>query len=216
VKILMVTAHPEVRSFNFALRARALSVLEREGIEVKCSDLHQSGFSPSAGACDFVSFPPGEPLDLMKAQKASDSYGGFVAEIHEEQQKLLWTDGVVLQFPLWWGSYPAVLKGWVDRVLSYGFAYGRSKILPSKFVMFSVTTGGASDPAPAAAAEDRTRIAQMTEDVFGYIRWEIREPYLAHGPANATEEVRLQLLNGYEAHLKRYLVRKEDPSGSAA
>jgi NAD(P)H dehydrogenase (quinone) len=45
-------------------------------------------------------------------------------EITAEQQKLLWADVVIFQFPLWWYSMPAILKGWVERVYAYKFAYG--------------------------------------------------------------------------------------------
>jgi NAD(P)H dehydrogenase (quinone) len=41
-----------------------------------------------------------------------------------EIDKLLWADALILQFPLWWFAMPAILKGWVDRVFAYGFAYG--------------------------------------------------------------------------------------------
>ncbi len=51
--------------------------------------------------------------------------GGFQSEdIQQEQEKLLWADAVILQFPLWWFSMPAILKGWIDRVYACGFAYG--------------------------------------------------------------------------------------------
>src|SRR3546814_18384746 len=45
-------------------------------------------------------------------------------DIALEQEKLLWADALILQFPLWWFSMPAILKGWVERVYAYGFAYG--------------------------------------------------------------------------------------------
>ena len=41
-----------------------------------------------------------------------------------EQDKLRWADALILQFPLWWFTMPAILKGWVERVYAYGFAYG--------------------------------------------------------------------------------------------
>ncbi|MFI6846733.1 NAD(P)H-dependent oxidoreductase [Kitasatospora sp. NPDC050467] len=41
-----------------------------------------------------------------------------------EQEKVLWSDAVVLQFPMWWFSAPAIMKGWIDRVFTAGFGYG--------------------------------------------------------------------------------------------
>ena len=46
------------------------------------------------------------------------------ADIVAEQEKLLWADTVIFQFPLWWFSMPAIMKGWIDRVYAWGFAYG--------------------------------------------------------------------------------------------
>ena len=45
-------------------------------------------------------------------------------DIQSELEKLAWADAVVLQFPLWWLGPPAILKGWIDRVLVQGFGYG--------------------------------------------------------------------------------------------
>jgi NAD(P)H dehydrogenase (quinone) len=67
----------------------------------------------------------------------------------------LWADTLILQFPLWWFTMPAILKGWVDRVYAYGFAYGVGEHsdqrwgdrygegnLAGKRAMLLVTTGG--------------------------------------------------------------------------
>jgi NAD(P)H dehydrogenase (quinone) len=75
--------------------------------------------------------------------------------VAREQEKLLWADAVILQFPLWWYSMPAILKGWVDRVYAYGFAYGVGEhsdmrwgdrygegTLAGKRAMLIVTAGG--------------------------------------------------------------------------
>jgi NAD(P)H dehydrogenase (quinone) len=76
-------------------------------------------------------------------------------DIAREQDKLRWADTVILQFPLWWYSMPAILKGWVERVYAYGFAYGVGEhsdarwgdrfgegSLAGKRAMVIVTTGG--------------------------------------------------------------------------
>jgi NAD(P)H dehydrogenase (quinone) len=50
--------------------------------------------------------------------------GTLTRDVVDEQAKLLWADALILAFPLWWFSMPAILKGWVERVYAYGFAYG--------------------------------------------------------------------------------------------
>ena len=110
----------------------------------------------------------------------------------------------LLQFPIWWGSYPAILKGWIDRVLSYGFAYGRYRTLPPKAAMYSVTTGGAANE--AEAVEYRERVDGLAEDVFGYLGWQVLPPSICHGPANAGAQARQQMLDDFENHLRKQLV----------
>ncbi|MGH1362808.1 MAG: NAD(P)H-dependent oxidoreductase [Calditrichia bacterium] len=205
-KILLVTAHPEVQSFNHALKDTAADILTKQGCEIRQSNLCQSGFGGAAGRADFAKFPENEPLDLISAQKTFGQYGGFVLEIRQEQYKLEWADAVILQFPIWWGSYPGILKGWIDRVLSYGFAYGRSKTLPAKTVMFSVTTGGAED-AKEKRAYDR-RIMNMSDDVFGYMKWNALKPFVAHGVASISSEERTKLIENYRKHLQKEFCSK--------
>ncbi|MGF1727371.1 NAD(P)H-dependent oxidoreductase [Photobacterium nomapromontoriensis] len=70
------------------------------------------------------------------------SVAGFAGDIRAEQQRLLDADVIVVQFPLYWSTYPAVLKKWVDEVFSYGFAFGPDgSKLKDKPLLFSVTAG---------------------------------------------------------------------------
>ena len=197
---LIVTAHPEVKSFNFALRNIASRILESEGIEVQVSDLYQMPFMPAAGAADFRSYAYETPLQLMKAQAANKLYGGYRSDILEEQAKLTWADLIIFQFPIWWGTYPAVLKGWMERVLTYGFAYGGNKELQPKSALLTVTTGGARDKKEEHSYKER--IDRMTGDVFGFMGWEIHTPFIVHGPSYLNEEERILMLKKYENYLK--------------
>ncbi len=127
----------------------AVSVLTEQGHEVKVSDLYAMKFNAVADRDDFIErFDP----DFFKYQ-AEQSYAhekrGFSPDIAAEQEKLLWADFVIFQFPLWWFSIPAILKGWVDRVFAMGFAYGGGKWydngpLKGRKAMLALTTGGPS------------------------------------------------------------------------
>lgn len=63
---------------------------------------------------------------LLVATSSSQAFAAdtLTADVKAEQEELLWADVLILQFPLWWFGTPAILKGWVDRVYAYGFAYG--------------------------------------------------------------------------------------------
>ena len=124
MNILIVYAHPEPRSLNAALKDFAVRHLEGQGHHVQVSDLYAMKFKAVLDADDSVEHPAGERFDPSGASRRAFAEGTQAADIVAEQAKLQWADAVILQFPLWWFGLPAILKGWVERVYAYGFAYG--------------------------------------------------------------------------------------------
>ena len=124
MKVLIVFAHPEPRSLNGSLRDVAVRELEAEGHQVRVSDLYAHGWTSEVGRADFPLLPQDARLAPAAASKQAFESGTLTADVKAEIEKLLWADVLILQFPLWWFSMPAILKGWVDRVFAYGFAYG--------------------------------------------------------------------------------------------
>jgi NAD(P)H dehydrogenase (quinone) len=123
MKVLWVYAHPESRSLNAALRDAGVRFLEAQGHEVVLSDLYAMGWNPTLDRDDLGDLPDPAP-QLSRATKQAYERGTLAADIRAEQDKLRAADVLVLQFPLWWYSVPAILKGWIDRVFAKGFAYG--------------------------------------------------------------------------------------------
>ncbi|EGJ10316.1 NAD(P)H-dependent oxidoreductase [Rubrivivax benzoatilyticus] len=162
MKVLIVYAHPEPRSLNGALKDFAVERLQRAGHEVQVSDLYTMRWKAALDADDDRAHPPGARFDASANSKHAFESGTQSADIEAEQAKLRWADVLILQFPLWWFSMPAILKGWVDRVYACGFAYGVGEhsdthwgdrygegLLAGKRAMLVVTTGGwASHYAP--------------------------------------------------------------------
>ncbi|MBR0646000.1 NAD(P)H-dependent oxidoreductase [Plastoroseomonas hellenica] len=155
MKILLVFAHPEPRSLNGALRDVAIQELEAQGHEVRVTDLYAEGWKSEVDRADFPALAPEARLRPAAASGEAFAAGALTADVRAEQEKLLWADVLILQFPLWWYSMPAILKGWVDRVYAYGFAYGVGEhsdshwgdrfgegTLAGKRAMLIVTTGG--------------------------------------------------------------------------
>lgn len=124
MKILLVFAHPEPRSLNAALRDVAVDELKLQGHEVLVSDLYAQGWKSEIDRADFPALPPEARLRVPAASGEAFATHTLTPDVKAEQDKLLWADVLILQFPLWWFTMPAILKGWVDRVYSYGFAYG--------------------------------------------------------------------------------------------
>jgi putative NADPH-quinone reductase len=105
VKILIVLAHPDPASFNHALAAAAAEAARRLGHAVVLRDLHAEGFDPI--------LPKGEALE-----------GAPLAPwLSRHCEDLATADGIVIVHPNWWGQPPAILKGWIDRVVRPGVAY---------------------------------------------------------------------------------------------
>ena len=155
MKVLLVFAHPEPRSLNGALRDVAIGELEAQGHEVRVSDLYADNWKSEVDRTDFPPLAPDARLIPVAASKMAFQTSALTDDVRAEIDKLLWADVLILQFPLWWFTMPAILKGWVDRVFAYGFAYGVGEhsdqrwgdrygegTLAGKRAMLLVTAGG--------------------------------------------------------------------------
>lgn len=155
MNVLIVYAHPEPRSLNGALKDLAVSHLTARGHAVRVSDLYAMDWKATADGGDFLHHQAGEKLTYRLASKGAFADGSQSPDIAAEQEKLLWAQAVLFQFPLWWFSMPAIMKGWVDRVFAAGFAYGvgvhdgerwgdryGEGTLAGRRAMLSVTMGG--------------------------------------------------------------------------
>ena len=126
MNILWVSAHPDPRSLNGSLRDSALKWLAGAGHTAMESDLYRMGWNPVVTAEDYA-HDPAHRLHVATASSTALADGTIAADIAAEQDKVRRADAVVLQFPLWWFSMPAIMKGWVDRVFVEGFGYGIRK-----------------------------------------------------------------------------------------
>lgn len=107
MKTLIIYTHPNPKSFNHSILLAVQDELLRKGHEIRIRDLYSEPFNPVLGATDFIAF----------------SQGLIPDDIRREQQELLWADHLVFIYPVWWFERPALLKGWIDRVFSNGFAF---------------------------------------------------------------------------------------------
>lgn len=123
MNLLWIYAHPGQRSLNAALRDEGLRAARDAGHTVVLSDLYAMSWKPTLDHGDFGDIP-GPPSEVSRASEHAYEAGTLADDIQKEQAKLVAADGIVIQFPLWWYSTPAILKGWFDRVFTKGFAYG--------------------------------------------------------------------------------------------
>lgn len=132
MQIVAVFAHPSPKSFNRSLLDALLEVSSAKGHSCTVLDLYAENFNPVLSDQDFDAFNRGQvPSDIA---------------IH--QQHITDADIVFFIHPLWWFDMPAILKGWIDRVFAYGFAYshdsrGVKPLLSGKKCAILNTAGGA-------------------------------------------------------------------------
>ncbi|MEU9161917.1 NAD(P)H-dependent oxidoreductase [Streptomyces sp. NPDC048424] len=154
MKTLIVHAHPEPRSLNSSLKDLAVATLEAAGHEVRVSDLYAMNWKAVVDAADYGPHAS-SPLKVARDSGLAFEAGTLTPDVLAEQEKLLWADTIIFQFPMWWYSMPAILKGWVDRVFTHRFAYGVGEhsatkygerfgegTLAGKRALLSVTVGG--------------------------------------------------------------------------
>jgi putative NADPH-quinone reductase len=149
MKVLIVYAHPENQSFNYAMFCQAQQSLLVGGHEVKTSDLYAMRFNSVSDAANFLQRENPNFLKLQLEELHATASNTFAADIATEQDKIDWCDLMIWQFPLWWFSVPAIMKGWADRVFAMGRTYGQGRIYQTgvfkhKKALLSLTTGGST------------------------------------------------------------------------
>lgn len=155
MNVLIVHAHPERRSLNGALNDFAVERLRANGHAVQVSDLYAMNWKAPLDANDVRERVGDAPFHPSLDSKHAFENGLQSRDIEIEQDKLRWADALILQFPMWWFSMPAIMKGWVERVYAYGFGYGVGDhsdthwgdrygegSMAGKRAMIVVTTGG--------------------------------------------------------------------------
>lgn len=124
MNVLIVFAHPDPRSLNASLRDVCVAELQALGHRVEVSDLYAMRFNPVVDRTDFPLLPPDGRLKVAQASGQGYAAARLTEDVLAEIGKLQRADAIILHFPLWWYSMPAILKGWIDRVFACGFAYG--------------------------------------------------------------------------------------------
>jgi NAD(P)H dehydrogenase (quinone) len=208
MKAHIIFAHPELKSFNGQMRNTAIQTLEAFGFAVSVSDLHQMKFKASADQDDFIELYNKDFFDIQTEQAIALQKNTFTNDIKNEHQLLEDADLIIFQFPLWWYSMPALLKGYIDRVFSMGWAYGGGQALQGKKILVSMTTGA---PDFAWTPEKRGTIQEIFKHLFigtfGLCGMEATEPFIVYGAKRKTETEKIETFENYRKHIEN-IVRK--------
>lgn len=107
MKNLIIYAHPNESSLNHYFLQTIIESLQVQNNEIEVRDLYQLNFDPILS------------LNDMRGQRM----GKVSEDVKREQDFISWADHITFIYPIWWTGMPAMLKGYIDRVMSYGFAY---------------------------------------------------------------------------------------------
>lgn len=105
MKVSVILAHPNTASFNHAVAETAVEALKENGHEVFIHDLYLESFDPI--------LPSGEMAD--------DAI--LPPEIEKHCKEISHADGIIIVHPVWWGAPPAILMGWLNRIMRPGIAF---------------------------------------------------------------------------------------------
>jgi NAD(P)H dehydrogenase (quinone) len=130
---LIIIAHPKKDSFNYIIKDRLIKEFESRGDKVKVRDLYELNFNPILG------------IDEIRYTKENK----VCPDIAVEQSYIDWAEELIFIYPLWWNAFPAILKGYIDRVFTNGFAFRITKngpvgMLKNKKVRL-ITSAGMDD-----------------------------------------------------------------------
>ena len=209
MNVLIVFAHPEPASFSAALKNEAVAALSQAGHAVTVSDLYAMGWNPALGSEEFAHdrANPGF-LDLSREQEHAHRNGSHAADVRAEQAKVAAADLVLFHFPVWWFGMPAMLKGWVDRVFSRGFAYSAGRKyerghFKGKRAMLCISTGTASTLyEPDGIDGDLLHVLwPIHNGMLAYTGFTVLPPFVAWMPGRVDGAGRAATLAAYRARL---------------
>jgi NAD(P)H dehydrogenase (quinone) len=211
--VLIVYAHPEPKSLNGSLKDFAVETLQAAGHAVKVSDLYGMKWKAVVDAEDFPSRKDPDRLIVNRESNHAFSSKTLTPDVVAEQEKLRWADAVIFQFPLWWFSMPAIMKGWVDRVYSRGFAYGLGETgisirygeggLKGRRSMISITVGGKdahySDRGINGSFDDL--LFHIQHGMLFYPGMDVVEPFVVYESVRLTDEQYKTYQEAFKARL---------------
>ncbi|MDN3596842.1 NAD(P)H-dependent oxidoreductase [Zunongwangia endophytica] len=177
MKHLVIYAHPNEQSLNGHLKKVVTEHLTQNGHEVILRDLYQLNFNPVLS------------LEDMEGQRI----GRVNEEVKTEQNYIVWADCITFIHPIWWTGLPAILKGYIDRVFSYGFAYqydqGIQKGLLVDKQTVIINTHGKSRTEYHNLGMDTALSLTSDKGIYSYCGLEVKQHFFFDKADRANSEV---------------------------
>jgi len=214
MNILVVHAHENPDSFCSSLAKTVQTWSEQNGHHFTISDLYQKEFNPVAGKHDFVQLSDSDYYKYAIEQLNAHLNQLFAPEVKTEMGLVDKADVLIFNFPLWWFGLPAILKGWVDKILAYGFAYGgengiyKNGAFQNRKAFICITTGSPETMYTQQGIHERELsdiLRNMQEGILGLVGFEVLPPFVAYSVSSISNENRTQIIEDYKKYLDQHL-----------
>lgn len=200
MKVLVVSAHPSPESFLSSLRECVLKEAQAHGHEIRHHNLYDEGFNPVFTSYERLNHVGNIDVKLQQ-----------LPELRPYVESLQWCDTLVLVYPTWWGAQPAIMKGWIDRVLMNEVAWvlpeGAARIKPlltNVRQLVVVTTHGSNKFVNSLQGEAGKRIAFRSIRLMFHPR--VRTTWIGvYKMDRASKSQRQQKLTKASARIRRVL-----------
>lgn len=205
----IVYAHIGPKSLNEFLRDKAVSLLSATGWTVTVTDLYEDGFKCSLDKADFPLYTDSQ-FCLQDAQAQAIAANQIPADILSEMSKLEAASLIVFQYPIYLMNVPAVLLGYLSRVLYQDWAYGKRQALAFKKVLMSCTAGLEEEVfVPGKRGPWNAHLHGLCCEGLGHLGVTVLEPIVMYGFPSISEDAKYQYLQKYEQCFREIDTRKE-------
>lgn len=183
---LIIFAHPNENSLNAYLRDVVSKQLKAQGHLIKVRNLYKMDFDPILSVTD------------LKGQRC----GKVADDVQKEQDYISWADCITFMHPIWWTGLPAILKGYIDRVFTYGFAYRydhgvQQGLLKGKKAVI-INTQGKSVEEYAGIGMDKALALTSDTGIYAYCGLDIQQHFFF----DRAERVSADILQDWEIKIK--------------
>ncbi|WP_137923778.1 NAD(P)H-dependent oxidoreductase [Cupriavidus sp. 2SB] len=208
-RVLIVHAHPEPQSFTTSLQNAAAEELRKQSHEVVVTDLYALGFNPVASSEDFSDRRNPDYLTYALEQRHAYGNGTLAPDVKPHVDLVLWAELVIFTFPIFWFSTPAILKGWIDRVLLSGPFYGGLRFydkggMRGKKAWVVATLGGQPHMFGAESVHGDLSglLSHFLRGTLGYVGFDVLKPFFAYHVPYITQDQRVELLESFRQELR--------------
>jgi len=206
---------------HFVLRDTAAATLAAAGHQIVVSDLYAQGFNPVASAADFAVRRNPDYLVYALEQRHGTETGGLAPDIRAEIDKVQACDLLIMTFPIFWMSMPAMLKGWIDRVFVSGLFYGGRRVydrggMLGKRALVATTLGGRDHMFGAGNLHGELlgpsgMLRHLLQGSLAYVGMGVLEPFVAYHIPYVSAEARTSELERWRTELGQLELRAALP-----